>query len=75
MDRVIILFWIENSQYKVKAKFRFCNSTTLSSASIRVVKKFDRGVEQNYSNQSLHKTETDGEFIFQQLYFIINRMI
>ncbi|ARB95143.1 hypothetical protein RBB68_12180 [Leptospira interrogans] len=75
MDRVIILFWIENSQYKVKAKFRFCNSTTLSSASIRVVKKFDRGVEQNYFNHSLHKTETDGEFIFQQLYFIMNRMI
>ncbi|UML83848.1 hypothetical protein ACO1J2_05750 [Leptospira interrogans serovar Grippotyphosa] len=75
MDRVIILFWIENYQYKVKAKFRFCNSTTLSSASIRVVKKFDRGVEQNYFNQSLHKTETDGEFIFQQLYFIMNRMI
>ncbi|WP_000376321.1 hypothetical protein [Leptospira interrogans] len=75
MDRVIILFWIENSQYKVKEKFKFCNSITLSSASIRVVKKFDRGVEQNYFNQSLHKTETDGEFIFQQLYFIMNRMI
>ncbi|AJR13794.1 hypothetical protein LEP1GSC099_4257 [Leptospira interrogans str. UI 08452] len=56
------MFWIENSQYKVKEKFRFCNSITLSSASIRVVKKFDRGVEQNYFNHFIKQKQMENSF-------------